>query len=42
MKKEIMVIAIVVLIVIVVTVFMYLKYGLDEAKEMAPLVNPPA
>lgn len=42
MKKEIIIIAIVVLLVVLLAVFMFIIYGLDEAKQIAPLINPAA
>ena len=42
MKKEIVVFAVILLIVIIIAVYMFFIYGIREAAEMAPLVNPSA
>jgi flagellar basal body-associated protein FliL len=42
MKKQVIVIAIIILIVVIITVYMFYMYGINEAKEIAPLVNPSA
>jgi flagellar basal body-associated protein FliL len=42
MKKQLLIIAIIVLVVVLITVYMFFMYGISEAKQMAPMLNPPA
>jgi len=42
MKKQLIVIAIIIMIVVIITVYMFYMYGFNEAKEIAPLINPAA
>ena len=42
MKKQVIVLAVILLIVVVITVYLFYMYGIAEAKEVAPIVHPPA
>ena len=42
MKKQVIIITVIILIVVMITVYMFYMYGISEAKEVAPVFNPPA
>ena len=42
MSKQVIVLAVILLIVVVIAVYMFFMYGIAEAKEVAPILHPPA